>query len=100
MEFAGCQPSRQDRKGSLQKKEKMVPACFAKNCKVPGDSKENSIGETNKVDVEEPQQLSSEANLTFEPTEVNAKMTGIAGLVHTRTGFSKQIPLISPSDRG
>ncbi|KAI3468283.1 hypothetical protein Pfo_024946 [Paulownia fortunei] len=94
------QPSRQDRKGSLQKKGKVAPACFAKNSKVPGDRSENILDEMNKVEVKESQEISSAVNLTTETTKIiNAKMLGAAGPVPTKTDSAKHIPLISPSAR-
>lgn len=79
----------------------MEPACFAKNFKVPGDRRENIVDETNKVEVEESQEISSTVNLTIEPTEfINAKTLAAAGLIPMKTDSIKHIPLMSPSDRG
>ncbi|KAK6140985.1 hypothetical protein DH2020_025276 [Rehmannia glutinosa] len=95
MDIAGCQPSRQDRKDSLQKKGKVAPACFSNNSKVPGDRRENIMDEMNKVEVEKLQD-SSAVNLTIEPTKiVDAKISGAAGLIPTKTHSSKHIPLTS-----
>ncbi|KAI3454048.1 hypothetical protein Pfo_010711 [Paulownia fortunei] len=88
------QHSKQDTKDSLQKKEKVAPACLAKKSLVPGDKRGNMMDEMNKVKVEESQEISSAKNLTIEPTEcINKKMFGAAGLIPKKANSSKQIPL-------
>ncbi|KAG8375513.1 hypothetical protein BUALT_Bualt10G0107600 [Buddleja alternifolia] len=94
------QPSRQDRKGSIQQKGKVTPACFPKKPKVPGNEREPIKEEMNKVMVEESQETSSAANLTIEPTKfVNTKRVGAAGLIPVDMNSCEHIPLPSPSVR-
>ncbi|KAL7159432.1 hypothetical protein ABFS83_01G026700 [Erythranthe nasuta] len=94
-QIVGCQP----RKGSLQKKEKVAPARFVQNSKVPGDRRADVVGEMKKIEVKEAQEVSPEVNLTIEPTKVNARYMGTAVRSSTETDPSEHIPMISPSDR-
>ncbi|KAK4420035.1 Cyclin-A2-1 [Sesamum alatum] len=96
---ATCQPSRQDRKGSLQRKRKAEPPCVAKNSKVSGDGSENVMDERNKVKMEETQEISSTTSL-MEPAEfMNGKILGAAGWIPLKSNSSKHVLLISASDR-
>ncbi|XP_011081887.1 cyclin-A2-2-like isoform X1 [Sesamum indicum] len=97
---AACQPSKQDRKGSLQKKGKAEPRCVAKNTKVSGYRSESIMDERNKVRVKETQEISSTTSSAIEPTEfINGKISGEAGLIPLMSDSSTHIPLISASDR-
>ncbi|KAH6760658.1 hypothetical protein C2S52_008694 [Perilla frutescens var. hirtella] len=94
------QPSRQDRKCSLQKKGKGEPACFAKSSKAPEDKRENVVDEVHKVEVDGVEDLCPAVDLSTEPTEsVNANLLAAAGPVTSEIDSIKHVPLWGPSDR-
>lgn len=97
----GCQPSRQDRKGSLQKKGKGETACFANIAKVLEDRRENIVDEIHKEEVDGSQDSSPTVDLPTELTEfANEKLLAAAGPVPPKIDSIKHIPLWSPSYRG
>ncbi|PIN00916.1 G2/Mitotic-specific cyclin A [Handroanthus impetiginosus] len=94
------QPSRQDRKASLQKKGKMESAYFDKNSKVPDDRREKTADEMEKVKVDEAQEITPAVNLTIEPTEViNNETLDSEGLTHMKSDSNKCISLMRISRR-
>ncbi|KAL0330279.1 UNVERIFIED_CONTAM: Cyclin-A2-1 [Sesamum radiatum] len=99
-DVVGCQPSKQDRKGSLQKKGMVEPPCVVRNTKVSGDRSESIMEERNRVRVKETQEISSPTSSAIEPTEfINGKISGEAGLIPLLSDSSTHVPLISASDR-
>ncbi|KAL0330798.1 UNVERIFIED_CONTAM: Cyclin-A2-1 [Sesamum angustifolium] len=97
---ATCQPSKQDRKGSLQKKGKVEPPCVVRNTKVSGDRSESIMEERNRVRVKETQEIRSTTSSAIKPTEfINEKISGEAGLIPLLSDSSTHVPLISASDR-
>ncbi|KAL0323890.1 UNVERIFIED_CONTAM: Cyclin-A2-1 [Sesamum calycinum] len=97
---ATCQPSKQDRKGSLQKKGMVEPPCVVRNTKVSGDRSESIMEERNRERVKETQEISSPTSSAIEPTEfINGKISGEAGLIPLLSDSSTHVPLISASDR-
>ncbi|PIN09044.1 G2/Mitotic-specific cyclin A [Handroanthus impetiginosus] len=77
------QHSKQDTKGSLQKKGKVAPACLAKTSQVRLDKRGNTLEDTNKTKVDESQEIDPGKNL---------RMVGAACLVSKKANSSKHIP--------
>ncbi|KAL0312044.1 UNVERIFIED_CONTAM: Cyclin-A2-1 [Sesamum radiatum] len=97
---ATCQPRKQDRRVSLQKKGKAEPPCVVKNTKVSGDISESIMDERNRVRVKETQEIGSTTSSAIEPTEfINGKISGKAGLIPLMSDSSTHVPLISATDR-
>ncbi|KAL1552461.1 cyclin-A2-2-like [Salvia divinorum] len=97
---AKCQPIRQDRKGSLQKKGKVEPACLAKNSKVVEVKVENVVDEIHEVMAEGSQVICPAVDLPTEPTEIaNEEVSAAAGLVPLKIDSIKTFPPRGPSNR-
>ncbi|KAL1532460.1 cyclin-A2-1-like isoform X1 [Salvia divinorum] len=90
------QPIRQDRKGSLQKKGKVEPACFARGSQVLEVKVENIVDE---VKLEGSQDNCPAVDLPTEPTKFTNEVSAAAGSVPLKIDSIKKISLWGPSGK-
>lgn len=95
------QPSRQDRKGSVQKQRKVAPHCFPKTSKVPRDERKIQLDEMIMLVGKETQENSATANSECEPAEESAQseMLSATCQIPKKMDCGVNNPLASPSSR-
>ncbi|KAG6409637.1 hypothetical protein SASPL_127678 [Salvia splendens] len=99
IDAAKGQPIRQDRKGSLQKKGKVEPACLAKKSEGVEVKVENIVDEIHDVKAEGSRDICPAVDLPTEPTEItNEEVSAAADLVPLKIDI-KIFPQRGPSDR-